>query len=310
MPVAHAMIASRSTARGVWRMKLSRAIQEYLAFRRAGGMSKASLAAYESDLSRLVRIPRHDSVLCFTPDVIRRYFIELSEDNRTMSTLARKHSVLTSFSQWGLRHGLWTQDPMAGFERPRKQERLPRPFAPEEIAQLMRLELEPKERVIRALLYYTGIRVTPLCFLKVGDLAFEHVTVEGTTFPGYIRTVGKGGTVTVTPMHPTLRDVLVDWLAYRIDRKGHHWLVTQDSGRPYSRKLIEHMTRKWGERVGVDRCTPHRFRHTFATDMLRAGVDIRVIQRLLSHADIRTTMVYTKVSDHQALDAILKLPRW
>jgi integrase len=72
--------------------------------------------------------------------------------------------------------------------------------------------------------------------------------------------------------------------------------------------MIERRTQSWGEAARVLGCTPHRFRHTFGTMLLEAGVDIRVIQRLLAHADLSTTMLYTKVADHQALGAVLRLP--
>jgi integrase len=79
-------------------------------------------------------------------------------------------------------------------------------------------------------------------------------------------------------------------------------------GRPYTRRMMERLTHQWGERVQVPTCLPHRFRHTFATDQLRQGTDIRVIQTLLNHADLGTTAVYTKVVDAQTGEAVLRLP--
>ena len=70
------------------------------------------------------------------------------------------------------------------------------------------------------------------------------------------------------------------------------------------------MTARWGRQAGVPDCVPHRFRHTFATSLLRQGVDIGVIQRLLKHADIKSTMLYTNVSDPLLSAAILRLPSW
>src|SRR6266849_3763714 len=141
-----------------WRMKLSRAVQEFVTEGRTY-LSPATLAAYESDLGRLVALVSPDSVLGFTPDVIRAYFLGLSHQNRRMATLYRKHSALNEFGRWGVRKGLWLANPMEQIQRPPKPRHLPRPFSPEEMGRIMRLELPSIERVIRGVLYYTGLRV-------------------------------------------------------------------------------------------------------------------------------------------------------
>ncbi len=80
-------------------------------------------------------------------------------------------------------------------------------------------------------------------------------------------------------------------------------------GRPYRRRTIERLTAKWGERAGVaGRCTPHRLRHSFATQLFQRGTDIRIVQALLGHADIKSTTIYTQVGDAQLFGDILKLP--
>jgi site-specific recombinase XerD len=296
-------------------MKLSRAIQEFLTEGRTY-LSPATLAAYESDLGRVAALVSPDSVLGFTPDVIRAYFLGLSHQNRSMATLYRKHSALQEFSRWGVRKGLWLQNPMEDIQRPPKPQHLPRPFSPEEMRRLMQLELPPIERVIRALLYYTGLRVSPICALKVGDLSFDEVRYpNGVTFPGTIRTVGKGSKPLLTPMHPALKELLFGFTLEHTDMKGQSPLLRQPRkkqsrsvGRPYTRRMIERLTHDWGRRADIPSCLPHRFRHTFATDLLRQGTDIRVIQTLLGHADLGTTAIYTRVVDQQTGEAVFRLP--
>jgi integrase len=183
-------------------MKLSRAVQEFLADCRLK-LTPASMAAYESDLTRLVALASPDSVLAFTPELVRAYFLGLSHQGRRLSTLYRKHSVLHEFGRWGVRKKLWLASPMDEIPRPPKPEHLPRPFTPDEIGRIMRLELPPVESVIRGLLYYTGLRVSPICQLRIGDVSFDELAYpNGVTFPGVIRTIGKGNKPLVTPMHP------------------------------------------------------------------------------------------------------------
>src|SRR5260370_4578230 len=95
--------SSRAGTRSArWRMKLSRAVQEFVAEGRTY-LSPASLAAYESDLSRVAALASPDSVLAFTPDLIRAYFLGLSHQNPKMATLYRQHSALQEFGPWGVR---------------------------------------------------------------------------------------------------------------------------------------------------------------------------------------------------------------
>ena len=71
---------------------------------------------------------------------------------------------------------------------------------------------------------------------------------------------------------------------------------------------MEELTHRWGERAGVPHCIPHRFRHSVAPRLLDEGVDIRVVQEILNHADIKETMLYTKASNPKMADAMLRLP--
>src|SRR5260370_42698320 len=118
---------SAGTRAARWRMKLSRAVQEFLADGRTY-LSPATLAAYESDLGRLVALVSPDSVLGFTPEVARAYFLGLSHPTRSMETLYRKHSALPGFGRWGVRKGLWLGDPKDDIQPPPKPQHLPRPI--------------------------------------------------------------------------------------------------------------------------------------------------------------------------------------
>ena len=77
----------------------------------------------------------------------------------------------------------------------------------------------------------------------------------------------------------------------------HDPLLATERGRAPRREAIEALTKVWGLNADVPDCSPHRFRHSFATGLLEAGVDIRVIRDALGHADVSTTQIYTKVSD-------------
>ena len=103
------------------------------------------------------------------------------------------------FAPFGLMHGLWSTDPtiaMASIPRPK---RIPRPFSDDEINALMALDLTPREKVVRALLIYTGLRVSPLCSIKLGDISYA---------PPAIRVLVKGSKLQVVKMHGGLAELV------------------------------------------------------------------------------------------------------
>ena len=291
-------------------MKLSTAIHGFLEARRAE-LSKATRAGYGSDLNqleRLVTLSQPDSVLSVTPALISQYFRYLSAENRAMGTLYRKAVCLRRFIGWGQQERLWEASPLlAAVPKLGKPRRLPRPFSADQRTRLMLLPLAGVPKLVRALLYYTGLRVTPLCELRVEQIDFSETTIAGVKVAGTLRTIGKGNRPIMSFLHTELRPLLFDHV---LGRRGYELVLSHADGRAYTRKVIEKITAGWGQEARVPQCTPHRFRHTFATDLLRAGVDIRVIQTLLGHADLSTTQIYTEVADDLAADAVAKLPRF
>lgn len=287
-------------------MKLSTAVQQFLK-ELEPTKAAATRAAYGSDLHRLVVLATPDSIMRFTDELVMAYFLGLSQQGIQMSTLHRKAAALSEFAKWGIRKDLWLKNPLDDPKYSfRKPDAVPRPFDPEEAKRLMDLELEPDERVLRALLYYTGLRVTPICQILVGHLSFAPMRIsDDLVLPGSLRSVGKGSRVTIVPMDPDLKTLLVDHVQRHPDLRAHSWLL-QDRGRPWSRKMVEARARGWGARAAVADCTPHRFRHTLASDLLRKNVDLRVIQMILGHADIKSTTVYTRVVDTSLAEAIFR----
>jgi len=181
----------------------------------------------------------------------------------------------------------------------RRQTTLPRPFPRDEIVRLWALALPPEERLLRALLYYSGLRITPICGIRLSDLSLD---------PPTIRTIGKGSRPFVVQMHPDLTELLIEHLQARTTPNGDAPLLMRPNGRPFTKRYAERVCRHWGAVAAVADCRPHRFRHTFATELLRVGVDVRVIQEALAHADLKSTMLYTKVHDEQVCGAISRLP--
>lgn len=224
-------------------------------------------------------------MLSFDANLIRRYLVTLSEKNLSQATLHRRRASISEFSKWGRRERLWSSEVADSIPTIKRPKHLPRPFADDERDRLMGLDLNVTERALRRILYYTALRVTPICGLPVGDLSFSPTRFpNGLEAPGVIRATSKGRKDSVKPMHTDLFRLLQGYLLSQhptLDPRA--WLFGQRDGRPWTRKMIEQRVTRWGRAVRVPDCHPHRFRHTCATNLLEAGQDIRLVQALLDH---------------------------
>jgi site-specific recombinase XerD len=274
--------------------------------RREKNQPERSIISYRSDLNLLVSlatVQAADSVIAFTPDLVRSYFLTLSKKGLKMSTLRRRRSTLNEFAKFGRRERYWNENPVEiGQKRIKRPKSLPRTYDDTERDRLLALPLVGREKVFRALIYYGGLRVTEACMLRRTDVRF------GANPAMWVN--GKGSKERVVPMVAELEEILREWVQLhptRLDSKEP--LVAQSNGKHYQRKTVERMCHQWGEAAGVTNCIPHRFRHTFASTLLDRGADIRFIQALLGHSRLDTTEIYTKVVNKNLVDAVKLLSR-
>jgi site-specific recombinase XerD len=277
-------------------MTLSKAITAFVDELRATGKAKQTCAAYESDLRRLAANAKHDSVLAFTGDLVKNHLLQLSSvDNAAMATLHRKRSCYGQFAKWGVINDLWKTDPIAKVPTVKRPKHLPRPFSKDDTAALWALDLPPMEAVARAVLFLTGLRVSPVCGIKLGDISYD---------PPSIRALVKGSKIQVVSMPKELGAMIHGYVLSSTDLKGHSPLFRKPRGAPYRRQEFEEMVARWGKAAGVVDCTPHRFRHTFATRLLELTKDLRLVQEAMGHADIASTTIYTKVAEGAVAAAV------
>lgn len=281
-----------------WRVRLSDAVEAFVRTLR----SPATAAAYRSDLRLFQQWlagqygAGADSVTRFTRDNVLGYLAYLRGLGRHESTQHRKLATFRRFARWAVRERLLAADPVAAVESIPRRRRLPRPFTREETERLMALPLDATQNALRALLFYSGLRATPVARLQVKQVHPDRITYRG-----------KGGRERSVPLHPALRSILWDYIASHTDLEGEAFLFRTRRGRPYTRRILERLTRAWGQAAGVAQCTPHRFRHTFATALLRVSRDLRKVQEALGHADVSSTVIYTEVAAEELAREVAKL---
>jgi integrase/recombinase XerD len=236
-------------------------------------------------------------------DDVTAYVAHLRAAGRAPATVARALVSVRSFHRFLVEEGHTDADPTGEVGSPRVPQGLPKALTEEEVVSLLGAAggegaTGRRDRAILELLYGTGMRISELVGLSLGDLSQED---------GVARVFGKGAKERVVPLGRYAQLAIGEWLAAsgrgamtpaRWARRGDaEALFLNSRGGRLSRQGAWGIVRRYAEKVELgDRLTPHVLRHSCATHMLDHGADIRVVQELLGHASIATTQVYTRVS--------------
>jgi site-specific recombinase XerD len=175
---------------------------------------------------------------------------------------------------------------------PKKPFRLPTVLSREEVSRLIDAALTPLHRVVLMTAYATGLRRAELARLQIGDIDSQRMVI-------HVRD-GKGRKDRDVMLSPTLLEALRQYWR-GLKRKPKQWLFpSRQSHRadlPMSDKVFWHACQQAARRAGIDKpIHPHTMRHCFATHLLEAGADLRTIQLLLGHSDLKATTVYLHLS--------------
>jgi site-specific recombinase XerD len=212
------------------------------------------------------------------PRQIREYQAELFQKRKlSAGTVAIRLAALRFFYTKTL-HRAWS---IAETPYPKKAHRLPTILSQQEVAQLIDAAGSPHQRILLMTLYATGVRNAELTRLKVSDIDSPRMVihVQG----------GKGRRDRDVLLSPKLLEEL---------RAHWHRLHRKPSGdRPIDTKTVWHACRQAAQRAGIQKKVhPHTLRHCFATHLLEAGADLRTIQILLGHSDLKETTIYLHLS--------------
>ena len=163
--------------------------------------------------------------------------------------------------------------------------RLPKTLTEDEVLRLLNTCRESRDLALIELLYSTGLRVHELVRLDIGDIREDTV-----------RVLGKGGRERIVYVGEKARQALQTWLSVRPGTVGTQALFTSPHGR-LSVRGVQWLLRQKAREARIRHVTPHMLRHSFATHLLNRGCDLRTVQELLGHADLKTTQIYTHVAD-------------
>jgi integrase/recombinase XerD len=266
-------------------------------------LARNTLEAYARDLGELAKHVGDDEI----EDVKRidaprllDFVVSSSRRGKSARSSARQLSAMRGFFRFLVRERAIPADPTELVERPRLARKLPRVLSYDEVDRLLAAPSEDTARGLRDsamihLLYASGLRVSELCGIELGELDRR----VGTVSP-----LGKGGKRRVVPVGQIALERIERYIdLVRIHNKGatrDKHLFLSPRGKRFTRQGLWKLIKAYARVCGITSpISPHKLRHSFATHLLRGGADLRAVQAMLGHADLGTTEIYTRVAqDH------------
>lgn len=230
------------------------------------------------------------------------YFINhLASKDLSNRTIARKLSSLKTFYNYLKIENLIETNIVLQVKAPKQIKRLPKVLSKKEIDLVydsidVKTDLGKRNYLIFDLLFSLGLRASELTDLKINQIDFNN---------SQIKIKGKGNKERIGIIHSNLLEQIKDYITYtrvkllaKSDDPNTKQLILNYKGDPLTtrglRKVIDKLFQDAGEYISV---SPHMLRHSFATALLEGGADLRVVQELLGHKHLKTTQIYTHVSD-------------
>lgn len=245
-----------------------------------------------------------------TEIAVRRYREDLADNEKSASTIGNHLSVIRSFCHWAMIEELRSDDPTWRQRWPAKAEEDPEALTQDDLDTLLTTISSPlaqddetvwywrrNRRAILTMLY-TGLRLSEMAALvyKNVQLRERRIVVLG----------GKGGKNRSVPIHGELMKLILEVPA--VDRMSGKGVIGQrESGLPLTRKSFVNIFDVWLPRYGIE-IHAHQLRHTFATQLLYNGANLKQIQELLGHKRLDTTQRYLRLDESHRREAIERLP--
>lgn len=229
--------------------------------------------------------------------IIRRYLAYLQSSNYAKKTITRKLSTIRSFYRYLTKFNYLENNPVSKIHTPKTDKKLPKFLYKGQIKDLVEspdlsCNLGMRDRAIMELLYSTGIRVSELVGIKLKDLQLSR---------GLILVNGKGNKERYVPLGSIACDYLIRYMEVSrtalTKNKKHSYLFVNKFGETITDRSVRRIIDKYVELTAIKfKVSPHTFRHTFATHLLDNGADLRAVQEMLGHVNIKTTQIYTHVT--------------
>lgn len=265
-------------------------------------MSHNSIVSYINDITNyvnfLIEKCNIDDVKDITSEDIRSYLASLKKKKMSSASMSRNLCSVKSFHRFLFEEQLVKTNISKEISAPKMEKKLPTVLSIEEVSKLLDVvkgdkPIEKRNQAMLEMIYGTGLRVSELCNIKVSDLRFTSKQ---------IRVFGKGSKERIVPINDyalnMIRKYLIEARPLLLGmKKDQGYLFLNNHGEVITRVGFFKILKNLANEANIEKnVSPHTLRHSYATHLLEAGVDIRLIQEMLGHEDIATTQIYTHLS--------------
>ena len=266
-------------------------------------VSPHTLEAYRRDLNKVLGFCAKESITSWTAlDIqrLRQLVSRLHQQGQSSRSIARLLSAVRGLYHYLNREGLCDHDPANGLAPPKGERRLPKTLDTDRALQLLEGAIEDdfmaqRDQAILELFYSSGLRLSELTGLNLEQLDLAD---------GLVEVLGKGSKTRVLPVGKKAREALQAWLPLRaLANPEDDAVFVSQRGRRLGPRAIQLRVKAAGERELGQNLHPHMLRYSFASHLLESSQDLRAVQELLGHADIKTTQIYTHL-DFQHLASV------
>jgi integrase/recombinase XerD len=257
------------------------------------GLSKNTLEAYNRDIvsfREFLLSQSTDQWIQVTQDQIVAFISHRTSHGYATASLSRLLVAIKVFFRFMKREGILNHNVALHLETPKLWQVIPEVLTMDEIERILDQPdintLEgARDRAILELLYSSGLRVSELCQLKISDIDDNYIRVRK----------GKGGKERIVPVGSHALLAIDRYMTFREDSPNENLFISL-RGKILSRDVVWKLVKRYAKKANIEKeISPHTFRHTCATDLLRNGADLRIIQDILGHADISSTQRYAHV---------------
>lgn len=285
-------------------MNIYEAIDRFLEYKASeeGLNVSNTILAYRNDINKFLKYyPEIKDTDDLDPVYLDQFSFDQSLDELSASTISRSISTIKNFYIFlegeNISKNIYKKPII-----PKKEFHIPSFLTFDEVTSLFKCideenEIEYRDKVMLLLMYSCGLRVSEMISLEKKSINFEEKILS---------IKGKGNKERSIPINEVALDYLSHYLNKEIKtNKTKRVFINKTTKKPLTRQVFFMNLKKYAKRAGIDKeISPHTLRHTFATELLENGADLRIVQTLLGHSNVSTTQIYTHISTKKILNAL------